>query len=225
MNLIHQDFAWCVRRLPESVRNLMKDTGESVFLAGGFIRDCISGAKPSDIDLFSPSKDLARQYAEKIHQAEGGRAKLIETDNAFTITGRLPIQFIHRWTFKNAFEVIDSFDFTIARAVIWCQDGRWESFCDDRFYPDLAAKRLVYCQPERHEDVGGSLLRVLKFYQRGYRIPLDSLSAVITRMVHGLDRDAEADVLAASILVKLREVDPMVDPTHVAHLPAEESAS
>lgn len=218
------DVSWCVRRLPDDVARLMKKQGPAIFLAGGYIRSVIAREDVNDIDLFSPTVDAARANANAIHEGRAG-SKFVETGNAFTVTGKLPVQFIHRWTFEHPQPVIASFDFTIAGAVIWFENGAWCSLADDRFYEDLAAKRLVYSAPERHEDAGGSLLRVLKFYQRGYRIPLDSLSAVITRLVSGLDRGATDDVLAASILVKLREVDPAIDPTHVAHLPAEESAA
>ena len=36
----------------------------------------------------------------------------------------------------------------------------------DEFYPDLAARRLVYTAPVRDEEAGGSLLRVRKFIER-----------------------------------------------------------
>lgn len=94
-----------------------------------------------------------------------------------------------------------------------------------RFYPDLAAKRLTYCAPKRIEEAGGSLLRVLKFYRRGYIIPLDSLAAVIARLTSppGADSSGELQV-AGEYLKLLRMVDPEVDPTHEAHEPSSASS-
>src|SRR5208283_3039247 len=69
----------------------------------------------------------------------------------------------------------------------WFESGKWTSLIDDEFYSDLAAKRLVYRSPVRNEDAGGSVLRLLKFYSRGFRIPLDSLGAVLARLVDGVD--------------------------------------
>ena len=142
-----------------------------------------------------------------------------------TGVGRIPVQFIHRWTYETPADLLPSFDFTVARAAIWYEEKGWATLCDDRFYPDLAGKRLVYCSPARNEDAGGSILRVLKFYQKGYRIPLDSLAAVVTRLIGGV-RDigavferGEAEV-ARILTGLLHEVDPDIDPTHVAHLPA-----
>ena len=139
---------------------------------------------------------------------------------------------------------MQSFDFTIARAAIWwastgtlvdnvakteTPQGVWRSTCDERFYPDLAARRLVYCSPVRIEEAGGSLLRVLKFYQRGYNIPMDSLGAVLARITDSIDfRKIEAggdlepareeERLAKVITGLLREVDPLIDPDHISHL-------
>jgi hypothetical protein len=141
---------------------------------------------------------------------------------------------------------MESFDFTIAMAGFWWNPtgeeetyiensevktrpaGRWDSICDEHFYEDLAAKRLRYTCPQRNEDAGGSMLRVLKFYQRGYRIPLDSLGAVISRLVMGVDQNAIVDGAEETIERQwakvltglLREVDPNVDPEHIAHLPS-----
>ena len=100
---------------------------------------------------------------------------------------------------------------------------KWCSACDPRFYADLAAKRLVYRSPERNEDAGGSMLRVLKFYQRGYRIPLDSLGAVIARLIQGVKDPIllNEPKLARTLSGLLREVDPDIDPNHIAHLPSE----
>jgi hypothetical protein len=138
---------------------------------------------------------------------------------------------VHRWTFSDALDVVPSFDFTIARAVFFWSGPlqRWCGFCDPNFYCDLAAKRLVYCSPVRNEDAGGSMLRVLKFYQRGYRIPLDSLGAVIARMCQGVNAEAgwtlddtfrDEEQLGLKLTDLLREVDPAIDPEHIAHLPS-----
>ncbi len=220
--LLPEDLKWCLRRLPRKVLDMLKE--RQLFLAGGFIRSCISNEPPSDVDMFAPSKDAAEAAGRAL---AGKDHRFIETDNAYTVTGvgRLPIQFIHRWTYQTPADLLPTFDFTIARAAIWCDTGNWHSLCDERFYADLAAKRLVYCSPVRNEDAGGSILRVLKFYQKGYRIPLDSLAAVVTRLASGVKdigavfERGEAEV-TRRLTGLLHEVDPDIDPTHIAHLPA-----
>ena len=137
----------------------------------------------------------------------------------------MTVQFIKKWVYEKPSDIISSFDFTIARAAMWFADKEWHALCDDNYYVDLAARRLVYCSPKRIEEAGGSMLRVLKFYQRGYRIPLDSLGGVIARVVYDVKfsklRCEEA--LKKVITGLLRDVDPQIDPTNIAHLPAQET--
>lgn len=228
--LERHDLAWCLRRTPMPVLKLMKAHGAKIVAAGGFIRSCITNERPNDIDLFFPSKDLAQVFA---HQLVTGEGRKIDTPNAYTILNKhtFPIQCIHRWTYKEPESLLQSFDFTIARASFWWDTGElvWHSICDRRFYPDLAAKRLVYCLPFRNEDAGGSMLRILKFYQKGYRIPLDSLGDVIARLMQGVDQERldqfpgmDRERQLSKVLTGLfREVDPNIDPDHLAHLPAD----
>jgi hypothetical protein len=248
-DLSWNDLQWCLRRAPRRVLELLKDRPGKVFVGGGFIRACVANEHVNDIDLFTTDKDSALSAARfllNLKEGEDAGRKIHETSNAYTVMGlRTIVQIIHRWTYTSPEQLMQSFDFTIAMAGFWWEmtpavsvlavsgadlgiPGRWRSICDDRFYEDLAAKRLRYTAPIRNEDAGGSLLRVLKFYQRGYRIPLDSMGAVISRLMSGvtdeaLDHGHEATrekQLAKVLTGLLREVDPNVDPTHISHLPS-----
>lgn len=238
-----QDVYWINRRIPLNVRQVLLANRREVFVAGGFIRACIAGESPNDIDLFTSSKDKARDVATRM-LTHGKGLRMIETDNAFTVLGLfVAVQFIHRWTFTDPKSCVESFDCTIARAAVWFGEKKDDerhpllmTCCDDRFYADLASKRLIYCSPVRNEDAGGSMLRVLKFYQRGYRIPLDSLGAVMARMACAVDydrlelsaelRNATKEQRMASVFTGLlHEVDPDIDPDHLSHLPAITSAN
>lgn len=225
--LERMDVIWCVRRLPADVRVLMERRGPDVFLAGGFIRACIATEEVRDVDLFAKSDATAKEMAYELAICRG--RKVFVSDNAVSVDGRPSVQFIHRWTFESPAACVASFDFTIASAAIWYEGGQWKSVAHQRFYADLAAKRLVYLSPDRNEDAGGSMLRLLKFYSRGYRAPLDTVGAVVTRLVGGM-RDPETGVqwcnrephdVAKVLTGLLREVDPSVDPTHAAHLPSD----
>jgi hypothetical protein len=243
--LVREDLVWAVRRLPKFLFETLKKRGPRLVVAGGYLRSVIAREEVSDVDMFSPTENDAKQTAIAVSNHElamftaghkGQPCSTIETDNAITVlTKPYSSQFIHRWTFEKPEDIIPSFDFTIARAALWF-DGEWKSLCDDRFYCDLAAKRLVYCSPVREEEAGGSMLRILKFYQRGYRIPLDSLGAVIARLAKAIDHGAiigacggntspaEIERQTAKVITGLlREVDPSIDPDHIAHLPAQET--
>jgi len=218
--LLQEDLVWCLRKLPKIVFNLMRNEKDNLMLAGGFIRTCIANEVQTDIDLFVKLKENAELYARRLIEKEG---YIVSTDNAYTVVRKPPIQFIQRWTYNAPADILPSFDFTIAKAVIWFDGTNWQSLCDDRYYADLAAKRLTYCSPVRIEEVGSSLLRVLKFYQKGYRIPLDSLAGTIARVMTGIDfnRVQGEEEWKHIITGLLREVDPNIDPTHISHLPAQ----
>src|SRR3546814_4873776 len=75
----------------------------------------------------------------------------------------MTVQFITRWTFDNAADLVASFDFTVCQAAIWRNRlGEWKSLISNSFYIDLAGRRLVYTAPEPQEEPGGSMLRVIK---------------------------------------------------------------
>lgn len=243
-----QDLAWCLRRAPKKVLELLKIYPGKFTVGGGFIRACVANEKVNDIDIFTCDKWHAKVGADYLAAGKGKDqhtpSRIFESDNAYTVHGYLTTpQFVHRWTFPHPTHVIESFDFTIACSAFWWEPendmkaipAHWESACDPNFYSDLAAKRLVYRSPDRNEDAGGSMLRVLKFYQRGYRIPLDSLGAVIARLVKGVKwnevtRDAEISKISEEeqlgnvLSGLLREVDPDIDPSHIAHLPSLKAA-
>lgn len=236
------DLNWAVRRLQKPVRDILKKY--PIMVGGGYIRSIVTNSPVNDVDLFVADKDLAKTWAMEL--VDGNEKKLIETDNAITIPAMRPtVQFITRWLYERPEDVLSSFDFTICQAVFWHErdladpdddldddgddkhPGRWRSMVTPAFYPDLAARRLVYTVPIREEEPGGSMLRVLKYYQGGFRMPLSSLANVITRLVGGVEFDGDRNVLdrdgsrinpeqfAKIIKGLLVEVDPNVDPDHI----------
>lgn len=261
-SLVYHDLQFALLRTPKQLLGIMKrpEWAGKIFVGGGFLRSIVAGDEVNDIDVFVTSESAAHNLAAQLVEASGqlsapGTERLTwVTDNAITVKCFKPyIQIIHRWTFDSAKAVSDSFDFTCCCAAFWwesntasddiltCEgDGQWRSVCDPRFYCDVAGKRLIYRNPIRNEDAGGSMLRVLKYYQKGYRIPLDSLADVITRLVQGVefgvtssrsitlgqgrvcfDTPEGTQEFSRIICGLLREVDPAIDPSHVAHLPAE----
>lgn len=231
--LTKNDLAHATNRLPKKLAALLKQNPNKIIIAGGYLRSRITGEKVQDIDLFAPNKDDAYRFALQYALASAfgaepddedrafAEAMIHATDNAYTVKGSWPtVQVIHRWTFDDPVAAIESFDFTIAKAAIWYDGAAWDSVCHPEYYADLAAKRLVYTSPIREEEPGGSLLRVLKFYQRGYRIPMESLAAVLARLTVGIDWEkirnpieplgSTPEAALAKVLTGLlREVDPL----------------
>lgn len=212
MELTKSDLHFVLTRLPKDVRVLAEKHG--LFVGGGFIREVIAGNKPNDIDLFGPSKTVLHCAATELEKAR--EARKFATGNAITLVcaPRIPVQFITRWLFHTLDEVVNSFDFTVCQAAIGYIDGRWASAISRDFYPDLAARRLVYTRPVRDEAPGGSLMRVRKFLARGYSIQAGSLASVVAQLISKVEPSKLATGgnagLAQVLTGLLREVDPLL---------------
>ncbi|MBY5942350.1 hypothetical protein KUW00_15830 [Halomonas sp. DP5N14-9] len=234
--LIEQDLHRVMLRLPKDVIELMKRHG--LMLGGGFIREIVAGLPPNDIDLLGPTVDRLKLAATELYHSRNKQARVLETNNAITHVAppRTTVQFITRWNFDDPAMLMKSFDFTVCQAVVYwvpCEGsdagGYWASLVSDRFYADLASRRLTYTSPNRHEDAGGSMLRMRKFLGRGYHIDADSLAGIMARMTVKMtdhsnfdsirnDEEGQAQVLRGL----LREVDPLlvidgIEPVDVEH--------
>lgn len=219
-HLTNTDLHFVLARVPSDVRKLCRKHGLAI--AGGYIRATIAGERPSDIDLFGSDKEVLEKAAREL--TGDRRGKFHETDNAYTVLSppRYPVQFIHRWLFDEPQDLLASFDFSIAQAAIWwdkdgiADDGKgnWWSGCGDRFYTDLAAKRLHYLHPAREEEAGGSLMRVIKFIRQGYNIQAPSLAGVIARLSMKIRSDtmfSDSEEGHTRVITSLiREVDPLM---------------
>jgi hypothetical protein len=245
MELSKSDLHFVLSRCPRDILKMLKEHERKLFLAGGFIRSTIAGEKTSDVDLFGPSQEFLLQVAKDITLERKGR--YFATKNAYTVLAppRFPVQLITRWVFDDPQRLILSFDFTVCRAVIWAErqadttimkDGKpntrknylFQSAIGEGFYEDLAARRLVYTHPDRVEDAGGSLLRVLKFVKKGYNIQAPSVAGVVARILatlseNGLETEERAEDAGGKTSIRrikeswatmvvtglLREVDPL----------------
>lgn len=229
--LIKADLRHVAQRLPRDIRDLLTRNHGKVFVGGGFVRATIAGETPSDIDIFGDNVARLEMLATDLAASRGQGTKLHRTKNAITVItpGRLTVQFITRWTFdgqtmfERAAKCVASFDFTVCQAIIWRGGSQsndpWCSTISDRFYVDLAARRLFYTSPVREEEAGGSMLRVLKYVKRGYSIQVGSLGAVMARMTDKVDttralataENPDARLTTAAVLTgMLREVDPLL---------------
>lgn len=217
--LADHDLRFVVQRLPKDIRELLTQNPKLLMVGGGFIRATIAGEVPSDIDLFGSSKEFLEAVAQLLvatRNAKGEGARIHKTKNAITVItpNRMAIQFITRWTFQNAQDLVASFDFTVCQAAVFRHGSKsnspWGSSIGDRFYMDLAARRLHYTFPIREEEAGGSMLRVLKYVKRGYSIQVTSLGGVISRLTNAMEKSALAGTNPEIVLAGLlREVDPL----------------
>ena len=209
-SLTPADLQFVVARIPRDIRDVMLKN--KIYVGGGFIRETIAGGEVKDIDMFGESVPLLTTIADLISLQRNARTH--RSPNAVTVIcpPRVPLQFITRWCFADALDLVPSFDFTVCQAAVWFDKGHWRSAIHDDFYSDLADRRLVYTFPKREEAAGGSMLRVRKFLQRGYNIQATSLAGVIARLAIAVDyRKANNEFMVAQAIAGLlHEVDPVV---------------
>lgn len=184
MNLIKlddYDVVWAKTRLPKKVVDRVikfaKDRKEIV-IAGGFLRSMVAKEPVNDIDIFAQNAKVAK------HFAQGFDVKMHETQNAYSFTiDDAKVQVIKKWVFDSVFNVLRHFDFTIAQAALYYDRvaEEWTGNVSDRFYTDLAARRLIYTDPLDPEPAS-SMLRMLKFTKLGYYAPTETIGKIVEAM-------------------------------------------
>lgn len=176
----------CVSGLPSDLKFVLQNFGPRVAVAGGYVRAHAADEPVADIDLWVTDKATAAALVKAIRDAAGPVCiGTHETDNSTTIRGFIkPVQVIHRWTFESPGALIDSFDYTIAQGAFWYDGTKWESTAALDFESDVQARRLTYTEPQRVEEPAGSLVRLLKFFKKGYSVSHGTLAKVIARAVH-----------------------------------------
>lgn len=207
----HDDLSLVVRRLPKDVQALVRAYPNNLFIGGGFLRSVIGNEDVNDIDFFGLNRSLLDAAVRDIMSERGRQdARKIETKNAITVAqfGKTTLQFISRWKYDNAEDLIASFDFSVCQAAIWYDGEQFRGAVGDGFYPDLAAKRLRYLHPVREEEAGGSMLRVIKYVKRGYRIQMPELAVVMARVVKDYDHTRSIRI-DQFIMSRMQEVDPL----------------
>jgi hypothetical protein len=192
-------------------------------VAGGFVRSVVSGETVNDIDVFVTSdvevgviNDRMRKAGFTVDSSPNAQTMTQQGKTPVQVITRWmfgnseKIKELRKSGDKNKHiattmmlqEVIESFDFTVCQAGLIYMPGigfldleerGWIGICSDTFYEDLCAKRLVYTKPDRKEDAGGSILRLLKYTARGYRATLDSVAAIAARWVMGTDSTTAHD--------------------------------
>jgi hypothetical protein len=194
------DVVNAVAALPSALAELLVVLVDmpGLVVAGGYLRAVVAGDEEvRDVDVFASSPDQACSAAALY--ADRTSSLVHRSKNAHTV-GK--VQFVHRWTFRDPQSLLDNFDFVVCKAALW-YDGAWQSLTDPQFYFDVLSRRLTYAAPEREEGAADAVLRLLKYYRKGYRASRESLAKVLVRFV------------------RLSDADPQLEPSHVEKLLAE----
>lgn len=148
------------------------------FLAGGAIRDRVSGGAAKDLDLFCRTREEADSFA-----AYYGEYKRTTFANTLKRSGfpNLPIQFVHYREFIDAEDLISQFDFLACAAAIFYdkQTARFVGVSLEGFYEDCAEKRLTFLQQPKDKGSLIPLKRAMHLAERGWKLPDDGLANIL----------------------------------------------
>ncbi len=181
------------RKLPEDVQTILRKFGPDICVAGGYVRDLLLDAEPNDIDIFGTHIDAVEGAIEEFKYDVFHYLHYTTTINAVTFYPNQKyngpvVQFITRVYYSDHYKLIQSFDFSICQAALYWDGHQWVGITTPEFWGDLTDRTMHYTAPERDEDPGASVLRMVKFAGRGFRIPKEDVARVVGRFdaqLHG----------------------------------------
>jgi hypothetical protein len=199
--LIHPDLvANITRQLPEDVKNLLQHFGSGICVAGGFCRDAFLGGSPMDVDIFGTSEAAIVEAIDWFGWNAKEYQQGMQTANSVSFKPSYdhevqPVQFVERCFYPTHEGLIESFDWSVCQcAVYWTSEEKFEAICTNAFGEDIQAGELHYTAPERDEDPGASVLRMIKLTSRGFKPTEDSIARCVGRFATELifgDRKVE----------------------------------
>jgi hypothetical protein len=187
--LIHPDLtANITKQLPEDVKVLLQRFGSGLCVAGGFCRDSFLGDTPKDVDIFGTSEELVRDASNWFGWLNNDYEGAVDTANSRTFKPKYdhevqPVQFVTRTFYSTHEELIESFDWSVCQCAVYFShlSEKFEGICTKAFGEDIQAGTLHYTAPERDEDPGASVLRMVKLTHRGFKPTEDSIARAIGR--------------------------------------------
>lgn len=137
----------------------------NAFIAGGALTSAFTGQPINDVDFYFKSKEAFMEAVA--HAYSDGLWCVAATDRAVTfISNTDVIQLMHFDFFETAEAIFDAFDYTVCMAA-YDMDKK-EFIFSENFMKHAAQRHLSFHSGTRYPY--GSLLRVLKYQDRGYKI-------------------------------------------------------
>lgn len=138
---------------------------EGAFIAGGALTSAFTNTHINDVDVYFKSAEMFKQAIEQAY--DEGLWCVAATDRAVTfVRDTSIIQLMHFDFFATPAAVFDAFDYTVCMAA-YDIDAKEFVFHED-FMKHAAQRKLSFHSGTRYPY--NSLLRVLKYQQRGYAI-------------------------------------------------------
>ncbi len=168
-------------RLPQSLRMVIEGQRNTVFIAGGFVRDTMAQLEPKDIDIFT-TDDVSEVKVNAIVSRLGRQVAMSGNSDTFDVEG-MPVQVISRWFASSADELFELFDFRCCKVAIEWSDGSWKFRSAGLLtLIDVLGLRLTYCNPVRNDDGEGSIHRAFRLQKRGWHIDGSEIDRIIERV-------------------------------------------
>lgn len=175
-------------------KHLYNDLKCNVFIAGGCIRDLLSDMPVKDYDIFCRSIDDVPRVLHCFVNA--GATITFDTEKFTNLKFKdMTLQIIKSFTYPGYKEVINSFDFTICQAVVFCKreiDDLHEKeifvvdfYCHDKFFEDVLTKSLQVSNLPFPVD---SLRRAFRFNEKGYKPCKETIFKLATA-IHDMDNE------------------------------------
>jgi hypothetical protein len=184
-----------VKSLAPEVKEILQHFDGTTCVAGGFCRDTMTGREPKDVDIFSEDARVAKLAIERFGWAtalysQKTTANAVSFTPVLNVESKPDVQFITRTYYTCPTELIESFDFSVCQvAVYW--DQKWVGVCTELFWQDIFGEKATYTLPTRDEDPGGSLLRMVKFVGKGYKVTENDIANVTGRFYAQLSGEPE----------------------------------
>lgn len=159
--------------LPDVVIEQIKR--EDVVLAGGLIRDIVTGVPPKDIDIFCHSRAQAERLA--LEASPFVRQSLF----AFSVSiGGLPVQYVFYKEFTDDWELISQFDFRACCAGVSWKNGWWVGIAVEGFHEDCRTKILRFMSQTKDAGKLTALGRALNLAKKGWTLSTNEAAKILT---------------------------------------------
>lgn len=157
--------------IPGALFDVLKT--QRVVLAGGVVRDAVSGDKVKDVDVFCHSREDAARLALSLGVVR-------TTTFSSSVELGLPVQFVFYREYSSPAELIRQFDFRACGAAVYYTENGFVGVALEGFEEDVKARRLTFLHQPKDEGSLVPLKRVMHFVQKGWRISDDGLSGILS---------------------------------------------
>jgi hypothetical protein len=180
-----------LRLIPAAVQAQL--VREDVVVAGGAIRDTVTGLPVKDLDIFCHSEEQAGRLAAEVSPFV--RHTLFAYSVALTCGHtrgsdeggfaerpiNIPVQYVFYKDFTTPEDLISQFDFRACCAgVYWTKVFGWSGVAVEGFHADCNSRVLRFMSQVKDAGKLTALGRALSLAQKGWKLSTEEAAAIIT---------------------------------------------